>query len=200
MKIKETIIHFMEKKQITKEDLIKEVFSYTKIVLTALAISFTLNHYVVANALVPTGSMENTIEPNDRIFINRLAYTNSEPARGDIISFLYPDNESENYLKRIIALPGETIEGRDGEIYINGSLLEENYIKEKSYTDFGPCTVPDDCYFVMGDNRKNSHDSRYWTNKFVSKDKIVGKAVVKYYPEFELFEQSLHKICLCYIL
>ena len=188
MKLKETITQFFQKKNITKEDLIKEALSYTKIILSALVISFTLNHYVIANALVPTGSMESTIHPKDRIFLNRLAYVNENPERGDIISFLYPDDETENYLKRIIGLPGETVESRDGEVYIDGILLEEDYIKEKSYDDFGPFKVPEDSYFVMGDNRNNSFDSRYWTNKFVSKDKIVGKAVVKYYPEFELFE------------
>ena len=188
MKLKETAIQLITKNNITKETLWKEILSYTKIMLSAFVISFTLNHYVIANAYVPTGSMENTIHPDDRIFINRLSYVNSNPERGDIISFLYPDDETENYLKRIIALPGETIESYDGQIYIDGTLLEENYIKEKSYDDFGPYVVPEDSYFVMGDNRNNSHDSRYWTNKFVANDKIIGKAAIKYYPDFEIFE------------
>ena len=180
----------MKKLNLKKEDILKELFSYAKIIFTAFVISFAVNHYVIANAVVPTGSMESTIEPNDRIFINRLAYAAQEPERGDIISFWYPDNEKENYLKRIIGLPGETIEGKDGEIYINGELLDESYIKEKSYDNFGPYEVPEGCYFVMGDNRNNSHDSRYWTHKFVSKDKIVGKAVIKYYPNLETFSED----------
>lgn len=175
----------MKEKKISTQTIKKEIFSYTKIILTAVAISFCLNHYVIANALVPTGSMESTIEPKDRIFINRLAYVSSQPQRGDIISFLYPDDESQNFLKRVIGLPGETIEGKDGEIYINGELLEEAYIKDKSYVDFGPYEVPKDCYFVMGDNRNDSLDSRFWQNKFVAKEKIVGKAVIKYYPHLE---------------
>ena len=169
----------------TRKKILTEIFDYAKIILTALVLSYGLNHYVIANALVPTGSMESTIEPNDRIFINRLAYVSKEPQRGDIISFYLPDNEQENFLKRIIGLPGETIEGRDGEIYIDGTVLDETYIKEKSYDDFGPYTVPENCYFCMGDNRNNSWDSRYWENKFVSKDKIVGKAMLKYYPNLE---------------
>lgn len=173
-----------------KEDILKEVFIYTKIILTAFIISFAVNHYVIANAVVPTGSMESTIEPNDRIVINRLAYISEAPQRGDIISFWYPDNEEENFLKRVIGLPGETIEGKDGEIYINGELLDEGYIKEKSYEDFGPYEVPEASYFVMGDNRNNSHDSRYWEHKFVTKDKIVGKAIIKYYPNFETFSED----------
>lgn len=176
------LFHLSSEKQ---HSIQKVFFDYAKIILTAFVLSFGLNHYVIANALVPTGSMEATIEPNDRIFINRLAYISHSPQRGDIISFSYPDNEEENYLKRIIALPGEIIEGKDGEIYINGTLLEEDYIKEKSYDDFGPFTVPENCYFCMGDNRNDSWDSRYWQHKFVSRDKIVGRAMVKYYPDFE---------------
>lgn len=180
----------MKKLNLKKEDILKELFSYTKIILTALVISFAVNNYVIANAVVPTGSMESTIEPNDRIIINRLAYVTTEPQRGDIISFWYPDNEDENFLKRIIGLPGETIESKDGEVFINGEILDESYIKEKSYDDFGPYEVPEGCYFVMGDNRNNSHDSRYWEHKFVSKDKIVGKAMIKYYPSLESFLQN----------
>lgn len=180
----------MKKINLKKEDILKELFSYTKIILTALVISFAVNNYVIANAVVPTGSMESTIEPNDRIIINRLAYVTTEPQRGDIISFWYPDNEDENFLKRIIGLPGETIESKDGEVFINGEILDESYIKEKSYDDFGPYEVPEGCYFVMGDNRNNSHDSRYWEHKFVSKDKIVGKAMIKYYPSLESFSQN----------
>lgn len=171
--------------QSTKELIRTEVFDYLRIILTAIVISFGLNHYVISNALVPSGSMESTIQVNDRLFINRLSYVTQEPQRGDIISFYFPDDEEEIYLKRIIGLPGETIEGRDGEIYINDVLLEESYIKEISYDDFGPYTVPDECYFCMGDNRNHSFDSRYWQHKFVSKDKIVGRALLKYYPHFE---------------
>ncbi len=179
------ILNFFKEKNISRQTVTKEIFSYTKIILTAAVISFGISHYVIANAIVPTGSMESTIEPKDRIFINRLAYISSEPKRGDIISFWYPDDESQNFLKRVIGLPGETIEGIDGEIYINGELLQEDYIKEKSYVDFGPYEIPEGCYFVMGDNRNNSHDSRFWQNKFVSKSKILGKAVIKYYPHLE---------------
>ena len=180
----------MKKINLKKEDILKELFSYTKIILTALVISFAVNNYVIANAVVPTGSMESTIEPNDRIIINRLAFVTTEPQRGDIISFWYPDNVDENCLKSIIGLPGETIESKDGEVFINGEILDESYIKEKSYDDFGPYEVPEGCYFVMGDNRNNSHDSRYWEHKFVSKDKIVGKAMIKYYPSLESFSQN----------
>lgn len=172
-------------KQSRKKAIIKEILSYIKILVVTFICVFIFNHYIIANAFVPTGSMESTIETGSRIFINRLAYINSEPQRGDIVSFLFPDDESENYLKRIIGLPGETIEGKDGEVYVNGEKLTENYIKDKIDNDFGPFTVPTDCYFMMGDNRTNSWDSRYWDHPFVSKDKIIGKAVFKYYPHLE---------------
>lgn len=175
----------LQTKQSKKNAIIKEILSYVKILVVTFICVFIFNHYIIANAFVPTGSMESTIETGSRIFINRLSYVNSNPQRGDIVSFLYPDDESENYLKRIIGLPGETIEGKDGEVYIDGVKLTENYIKDKIDEDFGPFTVPKDCYFMMGDNRTNSWDSRDWEHTFVSKDKIIGKAVLKYYPHIE---------------
>lgn len=163
----------------------KEVFGWVKTIVLTAAAYFAITSTLIANAEVPTGSMENTIMSGSRIIINRLAYLTEEPQRGEVISFWYPDNPEENYLKRIIALPGETVEGKDGIIYINGKELEESYIREVSYVDFGPYTVPEESYFVMGDNRNNSWDSRYWNNKFVSKDAIIGKAEFEYYPEWK---------------
>lgn len=168
-----------------KKEWKKEVLSWVKTVVFTFAVYFIATNTLIANAKVPTGSMENTIMPGSRIIINRLAYLTEEPERGDVISFWYPDNEKENYLKRIIGLPGETVEGKDGKIYIDGKELKESYIKEVSYMDFGPYTVPEESYFVMGDNRNNSWDSRYWTNKFVSKEAIVGRAEFEYFPELK---------------
>lgn len=163
----------------------KEAISWIKTIVFTLAVYIVVTNTLIANAMVPTGSMENTIMPGSRIIINRLAYLTDEPQRGDVISFWYPDNEEENYLKRIIGLPGETVEGKDGKIYIDGEELEETYIKEVSYQDFGPYLVPEDSYFVMGDNRNDSWDSRYWKNKFVEKKAIVGRAEFEYYPEWK---------------
>lgn len=166
-----------------KAEYKKEILSYLKIIVFAWALAFIINHSLIANATVPTGSMENTIPTGSRIIINRLAYLQEGPKRGDIISFDMPDDESQNYLKRVIGLSGETIEGKDGEIYIDGEKLQEAYIKEKSYMDFGPYTIPEDAYFVMGDNRNNSLDARFWNNKYVYIDKIVGKAEIMYFPQ-----------------
>ena len=122
---------------------------------------------------VPTGSMENTIQPGDRLLGLRLTYLFSDPQRGDIAVFRYPVDEAlgkkTNYIKRIIGLPGETVEIRQGKIYIDGSdtPLEEDYLKEEwtVKNDGFTFEVPDDCYLMLGDNRNNSSDARYWAIK-----------------------------------
>ena len=164
------------------------VFSWIKVIVLAVAIALAMDTFVIANAVVPTGSMENTVPTHARLIGFRLSYTVSDPKRGDIVIFKYPDDESKNFLKRIIGLPGETVEIRDGEVYINGSSepLDEPYLAETPYGDFGPYEVPEDCYFMLGDNRNNSKDSRYWENTYVSRDKIVAKAVWMYYPSFKV--------------
>ncbi len=166
----------MEKK------LWKEIRSDVLMVVIALAIGLILSKYVIANAQVPSSSMETTVMAGDRIFINRLSYVFEEPQRGDIVTFIYPDDGETLYLKRVMGLPGETIQGKGGVIYIDGKPLEKDFTQEISYDDFGPYTVPEDCFFMMGDNRNDSWDSRYWKHTFVEKEDIVGKAVVSYFP------------------
>ena len=162
----------------------KELFQWVLVILGAVILAFLIDTFVIVNAQIPSGSMENTIMTGDRVFGNRLAYKFSDPKRFDIIIFKYPDDESQLFIKRIIGLPGETVEIHDGNIYINGSdsPLEDVDIKEPMEGSFGPYTVPEGCYFVMGDNRNNSRDSRYWENTFVSEDEILGKAVLRYWP------------------
>lgn len=162
----------------------KEIFSWVKVILAALVISFILNHYIIVSAEVPSGSMENTVMIGDRIIASRLSYHFHEPKRGDIVVFYFPDDESQRYLKRIIGLPGETVQIKDGKVYINGSTtpLEENYLKETPVGDYGPYTVPEDSYFMMGDNRNDSFDSRFWEHTFATKDEIIGKAEFRYFP------------------
>ncbi len=164
-----------------------EIISWIKTIAMAVVIAVLINSFVIVNATVPTGSMENTIMPGDRIIALRLTYYVSSPERGDIVVFRYPDDESVLYVKRVIGLPGETVEVKDGEVYINNSdtPLDDSFVKEQPLGDFGPYEVPEDCYFMMGDNRNNSQDSRYWVNKYVEKDKILGKVYFKYYKGFE---------------
>ena len=163
-----------------------ELVSWIMYFAVAIIIALFLKTFVIINATVPTGSMENTIMTNDCIMGLRLAYTISEPKRGDIIVFKYPDDETQKYVKRIIGLPGDNIYIENGEIYINGSVTpyQESYLKEEWVIANGPYEfqVPEDSYLVLGDNRNNSLDARYWTNKYVTKDKIIGKALFVYFP------------------
>lgn len=166
--------------------VLKEIISWLLYFVAAVAIALFLKTFVIINATVPTGSMENTIMPGDCIMGFRLAYTFSEPKRGDIIIFKYPDDETQKYVKRIIGLPGDTVTIEDGEIYINGSATpyQESYLKEEWIIATGPYEfeVPEDSYLVLGDNRNDSKDARYWSNSYVSKDEIIGKAEFVYFP------------------
>ena len=126
----------------------------------------------------------------DRIFGNRLAYLFEEPERFDIVIFKYPDDESQRFIKRVIGLPGETVEIREGKVYIDGSEtpLDDSFTPETPVGDYGPYTVPEGCYFMLGDNRNNSKDSRMWDNPYVKKEKILGKAVLRYFPGIEVLK------------
>lgn len=151
--------------------------------VVALAV-FLLMRFVIINARIPTASMEETISVNDRIFGNRLAYLNHDPERYDIVVFKFPDNEKKLYIKRIIGLPGETVEIIGGKVYIDGAEepLRDDFCPETPVGDFGPYVVPENCYFMLGDNRNGSADSRYWQNPYVARDKILGKAGLRYWP------------------
>ena len=161
-----------------------EALSWVKTIVVALLLALFINKVLIVNATVPTGSMENTIMPDDRIVANRLSYVMGDPERGDIVVFRYPDDPTGKtlYVKRVIGLPGDTVSVFEGIVFINGVMLTEPYVKEEAYGDFGPYTVPEGCYFMMGDNRNNSLDSRYWQNTFVEQDDLLGKVVFRYYP------------------
>jgi signal peptidase I len=158
---------------------------------------------------IPSGSMKPTLLVGDFILVNKLVYRFSEPQRGDIVVFKYPIDPNIDFIKRIIALPGEEVEVRNNQVFINGKPLplievnreEENGVRKVIYEevlpegikhkvqfyedfpfskrDFGPVVVPPNHYFVMGDNRDNSEDSRYWG--FLPRENIVGKAFVIYF-------------------
>ena len=153
------------------------------IVVTILLTEFILN-FVIINANIPSGSMENTIMTNDKLIALRTSYWFNDPKLGDIIIFKYPDDETEWFIKRVIALPGETVLVKDGKVYINGSkkALSEPYIKEEPVEDFGPYKVPKNGYFVMGDNRNYSKDSRFPDVGNIRRADIIGKAWLRIYP------------------
>jgi signal peptidase I len=164
----------------------RELLSWVLTFAIAIATAILLKNYVIINANVPSGSMENTIMPGDDLLGFRLSYLFSEPERGDIVIFKFPDDESQNFIKRVIGLPGEKVVIDDGKIYINDSKtpLDESYLKEEWVigTGYYEFNVPLGCYLVMGDNRNDSNDARYWENTYVTKEEIIGKAEFIYYP------------------
>ena len=169
-----------------KGGLGKELLEWVKIVVSAALIAFVLNTFVIANSEVPSGSMENTIMTGDRVIGSRLSYHFEDPKRGDIAIFRFPDNEKIYYVKRIIGLPGETVDIVDGKVYINGSdePLDEPYIREPMIPE-EPMhfEVPENSYFMMGDNRNYSMDARRWENTYVKREKIIAKVLFRYFPK-----------------
>ena len=167
-----------------KKTIIRELLDSLKMIAFVLVFVFIINNFVIVNALIPSESMEKTIMTGDRIFGNRLSYKFGTPQSGDIVIFRYPDNEEELFIKRIIGVPGDTINIIAGKVYINSSEtpLDEPYLSEAMLGDYGPYEVPANSYFMLGDNRNHSRDSRLWTNTYVHEDKILGKAVFRYFP------------------
>ena len=174
-----------QKDQKTKEQSIwKEIWDYAEIILIVFVIAYLLGHFVYINARIPSGSMEQTIMTGDRVFGNRLAYKTKDPERFDIVIFEYPDDPSQLFVKRVIGLPGETVNIVDGKVYINDSEepLDDSFCPEVPEGSFGPYEVPEGSYFMLGDNRNHSMDSRYWQNTFVEKDAILAQVAVRYWP------------------
>jgi signal peptidase I len=159
----------------------------------AILIAMVLKYFIIDSCKILSESMASTLNTNDRILVFKLAYKFEEPERGDIIIFQPPEemDEGTDFIKRIIGLPGETVEvvANDG-VYINGVYLEEPYIKEIPTYDFGPVTVPENCYIVFGDNRNRSADSHYWSYPYITFEDIDGKAILRYFPftDFSLFK------------
>ena len=161
-----------------------ELWEYVKMILFVVVVVYVVNNVLLINARIPSESMEKTIMTGDRIFGNRLAYLKEGPERFDIVIFRYPDDESQLFIKRVIDLPGDTVTIVDGKVYINDSAapLDDSFTKETPVGSFGPYQVPEGCYFMLGDNRNHSKDSRIRSNAYVAEDKILGKAVLRYFP------------------
>ena len=178
-----------ERRSEKRRRIVHEIISYAFILAAAFILASLANHYLIVNARIPSGSMIPTITEGNRIIGSRLSYLSSDPKRGDIVVFYYPDDEKEMFIKRIIGLPGETIYIENGTVYIDGQALDESdYLTVETHGISGPFTIPDDCYFMMGDNRNNSNDSRYWNNHFVHRDKIIAKALFCYFPTIHLIK------------
>lgn len=152
---------------------------------TAVILAFGLRTFVAEARYIPSASMEPTLEINDRLIIEKISYRFQEPQRGDVVVFkptarLIEQNYKEAFIKRIIGLPGDKIEVKGGRVYVDDRPLQEKYIAEEPQYDYGPVTVPEDSYLVLGDNRNNSYDSHSWG--FVPRQKLIGKAFVRFWP------------------
>lgn len=172
-------------------EFLKETVS---IVIIAFILAMVLRTFVIEGRIIPSGSMLPTLQLQDRVMVNKFIYYFKEPQRGDVIVFHPPDilNSKDDYIKRVIGLPGETVEIKNQHVYINGAPLTEPYLAEPMNYTYGPVVVPIDSLFVMGDNRNHSFDSHMW-NAWLSRDKIKGKAFVIYWPfkEIKLLERGV---------
>ncbi len=164
-----------------------------KTILLSAVFAFGFRTYVAESCYIPSGSMLPTLQINDRLVVDKISYRLSDPARGDMVVFAPPAKLKikENFIKRVIGLPGDRVEVKNGKVYVNGKVLAEKYVAqtptytwtktESSDPQFTPNQlVPEGQYLVLGDNRNNSLDSHYWG--FITKDRIVGKAIVRYWP------------------
>lgn len=181
-----------------KKSLIRE---YAESIIIAVLLALVIRTYLVQAFKIPSGSMEDTLAIGDHLLVNKFIYgtkipfidkrtlTIREPRQGDVIVFEYPEDPSKDFIKRVVGVPGDVIEGKDKKVFVNGKPYENPHEihkekdiipKEMNPRDtFGPVTVPNDSFFVMGDNRDRSYDSRFW--KFVRRDQIKGLAFIKYW-------------------
>ncbi|MEN1967051.1 signal peptidase I [Lentibacillus sp. N15] len=158
-----------------------EWVEWGKAIFIAILLALFLKVFVFATSIVEGESMVPTLEDGERVIINKFVYLFGEPKRGDIVIIKRPD---KNYVKRVIALPGETVEMEEHQLYINGKKLNKSFVSKDAANhtgSFGPIQVPDDSYFVMGDNRAISMDSRNGLG-FINRDTIIGKSAFVIYP------------------
>jgi len=171
----------------------KSIFrEYAEALLIALLLALVIRTFIVQAFKIPSGSMLETLQIGDHLLVNKFLYglkwpfsdnyaiQGIDPARGDIVVFKYPNNRDVDYIKRIIGVPGDVIEIRKKQLILNGQPVSEGYIRHSQPAlmlpvrdNYGPVTVPKDQYFVMGDNRDESQDSRFWG--FVSRNDLHGK-------------------------
>jgi signal peptidase I len=168
-----------------KPSAFRGLVEWVVILVGALLVAFVVKTFLLQAFYIPSGSMEPTLKINDRVLVNKLSYDVHEVHRGDIVVFRSPPGEEhsevKDLIKRVIGLPGETVESRDGRIVIDGRTLEEPYIHDGVVTGaMEPSKVPPGQVWVMGDNRPNSKDSRFFGP--IDQDLIVGRAFVRVWP------------------
>lgn len=162
---------------------VRTTVEWVAIIVVALLAAFLVKTFLFQPFYIPSGSMEPTLRVNDRLLVNKL---DRNPDRGEILVFERPPGEAEgptnkDLIKRVIGVAGDTVEGRDGVVFLNGKQLPEPYLPEGTHTtQFALVTVPAGEVWVMGDNRGNSRDSRFFGS--IDKDLVVGKAFVRFWP------------------
>lgn len=165
-------------KRAGKQDNFKKQFTRAVVIYLVLIAAVIIGFkYIWMLNLVPTGSMEPTIRKGDVVLGTRYDTGKGEIERYDILVFYPPDEPDTTYIKRMIGLPGEVIEVRDGKVYANGEELDDSFVRiPMNRRGDGVYTVPEGCYFFLGDNRNNSNDSRFWKEKYVPQENIVAKS------------------------
>lgn len=159
-----------------------ELIEYLQAFAIAIVLAAFIITYVAQSFVVEGSSMEPSLYNRERLLVNKLVYRFRKPEYGDVVVFRYPANPKRRFIKRVIGVPGDVVEIRDGHVILNGVVLDEDYTRDFTYGYFGPKTVPGGRYFVLGDNRNNSDDSRYPDVGFVPMENIVGKASFRWWP------------------
>ena len=159
-----------------------EMRSWFRDIFFAFAIAIFIVVFVVQPVKVEGTSMQPRLVDQERIFVNRFIYRFQNIRRGDVVVFWYPKDRSKSFIKRVLGIPGDEVEIRNGIVYVNGARISEPYLKRefRDYKSFGKAMVPAGQYFVLGDHRNSSNDSRSWG--FVAQNLIYGKAVFSYWP------------------
>ena len=163
----------------------RNAVEWVAIVIGALAVALIVKTFLIQAFFIPSLSMYSTLDKGDRVLVNKLSYHVHDIHRGDIVVFKKPpgveDTDIKDLIKRVVGLPGDTVEGKNGKVYVNGKALDEGYLDQGVTTsDFQRRTIGDDEIWVMGDNRGNSEDSRYFGP--IKKDLVVGRAFVRVWP------------------
>jgi signal peptidase I len=160
----------------------EELVAWVKTLLSAAVYAVLIVTFGFQVARVEGQSMAPTLEDQDRLIVNKLVYRIGEPRRGDIVMLYYPLNPDKSFVKRVIAEEGDTVRIVDGRVYVNDIPLKDDYVSSeyRSHDDWGPQVIPEGYYFVMGDHRNNSSDSRHWG--MVPKRYIIGKVQLRWWP------------------
>ncbi|MBB5265490.1 signal peptidase I [Catenibacillus scindens] len=173
------------KKEVKKKSVGREILSFVGYIAVILVITFLIVRFVGVRTEVIGTSMTPTLQDGDNLIVEKVSYYFTDPQRYDIIVFPYPEDPGKHYIKRIIGLPGETVQIIDGYVYIDGELLDEHYgnaVMENAGLAGEPIVLGDDEYFVLGDNRNNSEDSRYPAVGNIKRSQISGRAWLRIWP------------------